>query len=72
MNFELRFIGEKIVELKANSWSGDATLTEDVADLFGDVKEGLIENLRDIAEQLEEYNKRNIAHNPKVNLRAIY
>ena len=55
MKLELRYIGTTLLELTIES--GSTTFTEDVTEWkSGKVDFLLIENLRDIADQLEEFN----------------
>ena len=61
MKLELKHIGSfgsrpaKIVEIKIGD--GNVTLTESITDLKGMVSEELIQNLKDVVDDLEEHNQ---------------
>ncbi len=63
MEISIRHIGysqtkaSKIIEMTVTDWGGNATITENITDLKGNVDENLIMTLRTIADELEEQNK---------------
>lgn len=50
------YVEGKLVELIVSGFS--ATLTEDITNLKGEVDENFIQNLRSIADELEEHNQK--------------
>jgi hypothetical protein len=57
MKLSLRRIGGRNCILELTVETNNATLTEDVTNLFYLVDVDLINNLREIADELEEHNK---------------
>jgi len=55
IDISLRFIGKSIVEMTIDDFG--VSITSNVADLKGVVDPRLIENLRDVANRLEEHNE---------------
>ena len=55
MELITRNIGASIIELTIKG-HGDTTITEDITDLNSMVDLGFIQNLRSIADELEEHN----------------
>ena len=45
-----------VIQLTVTDWGGNSLITEDVTDLHGRVDTELIEQLRQIADELEEQN----------------
>lgn len=63
MKLEIRHLGSRglsssIIELTVTSYFGSVSFTEDVTDLNGRVDEEFIFQLREIADELEEQNKK--------------
>jgi len=56
MEITLRHIGSTIIEMTVEDMG--CTITTDVTDLYGLVDENLIQNLRNIANELEEHNEK--------------
>ena len=54
MDFKTKHIGSSIIELTVEGWN--STITEDITDLKGNVDDDLIMSLRNLADELEEYN----------------
>lgn len=63
MEISIRHIGHSlvkasnIIEMTVSDWGGNATITESITDLNGNVDENLIMTLRNIADELEDQNR---------------
>jgi len=63
MEISIRHIGHSpvkasnIIEMTVTDWGGNATITESITNLKGNVDENLIMALREIADELENQNR---------------
>ena len=55
------------IEATVTSYGENASIVEDVTDLDHRASENLIQNLRDVADELEEHNRVNGFYNKPVN-----
>jgi hypothetical protein len=56
MKFTTRVIGGTIIELKVTNHNGTAEIEEDITDMNGEVPAEFIEELRELADDLELHN----------------